>query len=98
MLATDLLELGNQYETPLYIYDASKIEFQYNRLQNAFSKVARLQLNYACKALSNIAVLQIMKNIGAGLDTVSVQEVQMGLHAGFRPEQIIFTPNGVSKE
>lgn len=98
MLAKDLLELGSQYETPLYVYDASKIEFQYNRLQNAFSKVAKLQLNYACKALSNIAVLQIMKNIGAGLDTVSVQEVQLGLHAGFRPDQIIFTPNGVSIE
>ena len=98
MLAKDLLELGSQYETPLYVYDASKIEFQYNRLQNAFSKVAKLQLNYACKALSNIAVLQIMKNIGAGLDTVSVQEVQLGLHAGFQPDQIIFTPNGVSIE
>ncbi len=98
MLAKDLIQLGNEFETPLYVYDASKIEFQFNRLQNAFSKVARLRLNYACKALSNISVLQFLKNIGACLDTVSVQEVQLGLRSGFAPEQIIFTPNGVSIE
>lgn len=98
MLAKDLLELGNYFDTPLYVYDASKIEFQYNRLKNAFSKVASLRLNYACKALSSIAVLQFMKSIGVNLDTVSVQEVQLGLHAGFSPDQIIFTPNGVSIE
>lgn len=98
MLAKDLLQLGNEFETPLYVYDASKIEFQFNRLSNAFSKVQRLRLNYACKALSNISVLQFLKNIGANLDTVSVQEVQLGLYAGFAPEQIIFTPNGVSIE
>ncbi len=98
MLAKDLLQLGNEFETPLYVYDASKIESQFNRLNNAFSKVQRLRLNYACKALSNISVLQFMKNIGSCLDTVSVQEVQLGLYAGFAPEQIIFTPNGVSIE
>ena len=98
MLAKDLLQLGYEFETPLYVYDSEKIEYQYNRLSNAFSKVARLRLNYACKALSNISVLQFIKNLGACLDTVSVQEVQLGLHAGFLPEQIIFTPNGVSIE
>ena len=98
MLAKDLLQLGNEFETPLYVYDSEKIEYQYNRLSSAFSKVARLRLNYACKALSNISVLQFIKNLGACLDTVSVQEVQLGLHAGFLPEQIIFTPNGVSIE
>ncbi len=98
MLAKDLLQLGQEFETPLYVYDAEKIKFQFDRLSNAFSKVHRLRLNYACKALSNISVLQYMKNIGANLDTVSVQEVQLGLRAGFAPEQIIFTPNGVSIE
>ena len=98
MLAKDLLQLGQEFETPLYVYDAEKIKSQFDRLSNAFSKVQRLRLNYACKALSNISILQYMKNIGACLDTVSVQEVQLGLYAGFAPEQIIFTPNGVSIE
>ncbi len=98
MQAQDLLQLAETYGSPLYVYDASKIEFQYNRLVAAFSKVDRLRINYACKALSNISVLKFMHKIGACLDTVSVQEVQLGLHAGFSPEQIIFTPNGVSIE
>jgi diaminopimelate decarboxylase len=50
------------------------------------------------KALSNVSILKLMRKLGAGLDTVSIQEVKLGLHAGFAPEQIIFTPNGVSME
>ena len=38
----------------------------------------------------------MFNSLGSGLDTVSVQEVQLGLKAGFKPESIIFTPNGVS--
>ena len=98
MQSKDLLQLATQFDTPLYVYDSEKIEFQYNRLKNAFSKVNNLRLNYACKALSSIAILQFMKKIGACLDTVSVQEVQLGLRAGFHADQIIFTPNGVSLE
>jgi diaminopimelate decarboxylase len=49
------------------------------------------------KALSNVAVLQLLKEM-ALLDTVSIQEVQLGLHAGYEPEKIFYTPNGVSLE
>jgi diaminopimelate decarboxylase len=98
MQPKDFLHLAETFETPLYIYDANKIESQYNRLKNAFTKVERLRINYACKALSNISILKMIKSFGSNLDTVSVQEVQLGLYAGFLPEQIIFTPNGVSIE
>lgn len=96
MNASDLLHLSEQYGGPLYVYNAEKIESQYNRLVNAFSKVERLQINYAVKALSNISVLKYFNKLGSGLDTVSLQEVQLGLAAGFEPNRIIFTPNGVS--
>jgi diaminopimelate decarboxylase len=49
------------------------------------------------KALSNVAVLQLLKEMG-WLDTVSIQELQLGLHAGYEPEKIFYTPNGVSLE
>jgi diaminopimelate decarboxylase len=98
MQTKDLLDLANEFGNPLYVYDAEKIEFQYKRLANAFSKVEKLRINYAMKALSNISVLKLLNNLGSGLDTVSIQEVQLGLHAGFTPERIIFTPNGVSFE
>ena len=95
---TDLVALSQEFGNPLYVYDAEKIEFQYKRLTNAFAKVEKLRINYAMKALSNISVLKLLKNLGSGLDTVSLQEVQLGLHAGFTPDKIIFTPNGVSFE
>ena len=97
MQPKELLDLAEQFGTPLYVYDAEKIEFQYNRLTNAF-KVEKLRINYAMKALSNISILKLLKNLGSGLDTVSIQEVRLGLHAGFTPDRIIFTPNGVSFE
>ncbi|NHM06204.1 diaminopimelate decarboxylase [Flavobacterium sp. CYK-4] len=98
MQPKELLALAQEFGCPLYVYDAAKIKSQYDRLKNGFSKVARVRINYAVKALSNVAVLQYMKVIGANLDTVSIQEVRLGLYAGFAPEQIIFTPNGVSFE
>jgi diaminopimelate decarboxylase len=96
MEAQNLLNAVKEYGSPLYVYDAQKISSQYNRLTSAFNKVARLRIHYAVKALNNIAVLQHIKSLGACLDTVSVQEVQLGLTAGFAAQEIIFTPNGVS--
>lgn len=93
-----LLEVAQQFGSPVYVYDAEKIISQYQRLTNAFAKVEKLRINYAVKALSNISVLKLLKQEGSCLDTVSIQEVQLGLKAGFEPKNIIFTPNGVSLE
>jgi len=98
MQGKDLLQLAEEFGSPLYVYDAEKIQSQYNRLTKAFSKVEKLRINYAMKALSNVAILQLIKEMGAGLDTVSIQEVLLGLHAGYDPEKIFYTPNGVSLE
>jgi diaminopimelate decarboxylase len=94
----DLLHIANDYGSPVYVYDAHKMEAQYKRLTAAFSKVKHLKVNYAAKALTNISVLKFINHLGAGLDTVSIQEVQLGLHAGFKAKNIIYTPNGVSLE
>ena len=93
-----LKSIAAQHNGPVYVYEGAKIQQQYTRLKNAFSGVENLRINYACKALSNISILNLMRSLGSGLDTVSIQEVQLGLKAGFRAEDIIFTPNGVSME
>ncbi len=90
-------DLCDKYGAPLYVYDAAIMERQYNQLKNAFSG-ANTKIKFACKALNNINVLKFFKNIGAGLDTVSIQEVWMGVRAGFDPKNIIYTPNCVSLE
>ncbi|MGA1227371.1 MAG: diaminopimelate decarboxylase [Tamlana sp.] len=96
MTENQLLKTVEEFGSPVYVYDAEKIESQYKRLTNAFKSVKKLKINYAVKALSNISILKLFNSLGSGIDTVSIQEVQLGLAAGFKPKQIIFTPNGVS--
>ena len=98
MTPSDLLSVAEQFGAPVYVYDAEKITAQYNRLSQAFNQVPSVRLNYAVKALNNISILRLMNHLGSGLDTVSIQEVQLGIKAGFDPKNIIFTPNGVSLE
>lgn len=94
----DLINIASEFGSPVYVYDAEKIQFQYNRLTSAFNKIENLRINYAVKALSNISILKLFNSLGSGLDTVSIQEVKLGLKAGFEPSKIIYTPNGVSLE
>lgn len=94
MQGISLEELGKTYGTPLYVYDTDIITRQYQHLKRAFSQ-ANANIHYACKALTNINILKHIKNLGAGLDAVSPQEIELGLHAGFAPGDIMFTPNSV---
>ena len=91
-----LKDIANKYGSPIYVYDAKIISAQYRRLVSSFSKIKSLKICYAAKALSNISILSFIRSLGAGLDTVSIQEVKLGIEAGFHPDSIIYTPNGVS--
>lgn len=92
-----ITELVNSFDTPLYVYDIDIIDRQYSRLKQAFSS-CKTRINFACKALNNVKVMRHLHDLGACLDTVSIQEVLLGLKAGFTPEEIIYTPNCVSME
>ncbi len=96
MTNKDLLDIASDFGNPVYVYDSVKIASQFQRLASAFKKIGNLRINYATKALSNISILKLMRHLGSGLDAVSIQEVQLGLAAGFEPQSIIYTPNGVS--
>lgn len=91
---TDLIK---KYSTPLYVYETARMEEQYRRLEHAFKDI-RIRIHYACKALTNINVLGYFRSLGAGLDAVSIQEVMLGLQAGYEPQDILYTPNCVSLE
>ena len=96
MKREQLLKIAKDFGGPIYIYDSEKIMKQYKKLKLAFRNVKNLSINYAAKALSNVNILKYLNQLGAGLDTVSLQEVELGLKAGFNPGNIIYTPNGVS--
>jgi len=92
-----LTGIANEFGTPVYVYHAEKIEEQLNELRDAFSGCAA-KFFYACKSLTNINILKLIKQLGANLDCVSINEVKLGLKAGFEPKQILFTPNCVDFE
>ncbi|GAO44797.1 diaminopimelate decarboxylase [Flavihumibacter petaseus] len=89
-----LVELAREFGSPLYVYNANQISDQYAKLEAAFSE-CNARFFYACKALSNINILKYVESIGASLDCVSINEVKLGLKAGFTPDRILFTPNCV---
>ncbi|WP_407401340.1 diaminopimelate decarboxylase [Chryseobacterium sp.] len=93
MNSKDLLQIANEYGTPLYVYDAESIKTQYEKLTSSFLK--HTKFFYAAKALTNINILKYIKSLGASLDCVSINEVKLGLRAGFTKEKILFTPNCV---
>lgn len=93
----DIDTLCKTYDTPIYVYDTAIIKRQYETLTKAFAS-CNTRIKFACKALNNINILRYFKQLGAGLDTVSIQEVWVGLKAGFEPHEIIYTPNCVSME
>jgi len=90
-------ELCEAYDTPIYVYDTAIMQRQYELLKTSFG-TCNTRIKFACKALNNINVLRFFKQLGSGLDTVSIQEVWVGLKAGFEPQDIIYTPNCVSME
>ena len=89
-----LLSIATEFGTPVYIYHAEKISEQFNKLQQAFRSFDS-KIFYACKSLTNINVLRYICSLGAALDCVSINEVRLGLMAGFSKENILYTPNCV---
>jgi diaminopimelate decarboxylase len=89
--------LAAEFGTPIFIYDGEKITDQVKILQAAFSEVP-VKIKYATKALSNISILKLIRKAGAGVDAVSIEEVRLGMMAGYSPEEIMYTPSGVGFE
>ncbi|MFT3679740.1 MAG: diaminopimelate decarboxylase [Ferruginibacter sp.] len=89
-----LREIADEFGTPVYIYHAERIGDQYKKLQKAF-KNCNARFFYACKSLTNVNVLKYIKGLGASLDCVSINEVKLGLMAGFDKNNILYTPNCV---
>ena len=92
-----LNQVATTYGTPLYVYHGEKIESQYQNLLTHFSPTTT-RFFYACKALTNIHILNLIKNTGCNIDCSSINEVKLAKHAGFAPENILYTSNSISFE
>ncbi|MBC7651108.1 MAG: diaminopimelate decarboxylase, partial [Deinococcales bacterium] len=90
-----LTAIAQQFGTPTYVYHAEKIAEQYQTLIAAFAN-QNVKIFYACKALTNINILKYVKSIGANIDCSSINEAKLALHAGFLPQQVLYTSNGIA--
>lgn len=91
---TSLNTIADTYGTPCYVYSRAAITRNYLAYANALGKQSG-KICYAVKANSNLAVLQVLANLGAGFDIVSLGELERVLRAGGKPENILFS--GVGK-
>ena len=89
-----LLDIAQEFGTPVYVYDIEHITHQFTKLKKAFAKTDT-RFFYACKALTNITILKHIRAVGAGIDCSSVNEVKLALVAGFKAEDILYTSNGI---
>src|SRR5215218_9088906 len=94
---TQLTELANRFGTPLHVYDAEKINEQYQKLTSGFAMLDA-RFFFACKALTNINILKHVASLGCGIDCSSINEVKLAIHAGIVPERILYTSNGIDFE
>ncbi len=94
MAGVPLARIAREIGTPAYVYNAEVIRRQYRALRAAFAAVPH-RICFAVKANSNLAVLRLMHDLGAGADLVSAGEMRRALAAGFDPAALVFS--GVGK-
>lgn len=89
------MQIAERFGTPVYVYDADKINEQYNKLTAGFSAL-NASFFFACKALTNVNILKYIASLGCGIDCSSINEVKLALHAGVPAKAILYTSNGIA--
>jgi len=94
MAGVPLARIAREVGTPVFVYNAEVIRRQYRALESAFAGIPH-RICFAVKANSNLAVLRLLHDLGAGADLVSAGEMQRAIAAGFAPGALVFS--GVGK-
>jgi diaminopimelate decarboxylase len=90
-------QLADNFGTPLYVYDAAEI-------RRCFGSILRsvpyrpFKIHYACVTNANVAVMQTIRALGAGIHANTWGDALMALEAGFPSEQIVYTGSNVPAE
>jgi diaminopimelate decarboxylase len=92
-----LAAIARAVGTPVYVYNAEAIRERYRALDGALAGLPH-RICYAVKANSTLAVLRVLRDLGAGADIVSAGEMARVLAAGFAPDQIVFSGVGKGTE
>jgi diaminopimelate decarboxylase len=92
-----LSEVADRAGTPVYVYNADVIRRQFRELDAALAGIPH-RIAFAVKANSNLGVLRVLRDLGAGADIVSGGELARALAAGFAPDRIVFSGVGKTDE
>jgi len=92
-----LTDIAKNVGTPAYVYNAEAIRGRYRSLDTALGSLPH-RICFAVKANSNLGILRILRDLGAGADIVSAGELARALAAGFAPDQIVFSGVGKTAE
>ena len=95
--SVSLSEISKAVGTPFYVYSASAIEDNYQNINSALEGLNH-SISYAVKANSNVAILKLLANLGAGMDIVSSGEYLRAKSAGVSGDKIVFSGVGKTKE
>ena len=90
-------ELAEKYGTPLYVYSEEILRERATELATLL-KGRHYKASYSVKANNNISLLKIVRECGLGADAMSPGEIMTHMEAGYKPEEIFYIANNVSKE
>lgn len=89
--------LAEKVGTPFYCYSTATLRRHFEVFRAPFADLDH-KICYAVKANSNLAILRVLANSGAGADVVSEGEIRRVLTAGIQPENIVFSGVGKTRE
>jgi diaminopimelate decarboxylase len=92
-----LQEIAAAMGTPCYVYGARGIRERLNSYRQAFGELPH-RICYAVKANSNLAILKLVADMGAGFDIVSAGELYRVLQAGGAPDKVVFSGVGKTRD
>ncbi len=95
----DIKKIADEFGTPVYVYDADQFKSNYNKLKSALNKYyPNNDIHFSVKANSNLKVLELFKNFGAGADCSSPNELRLAKMVNFSNHNTLYTGNYESYE
>ena len=92
-------DLAQEYGTPVYVYDEQKIRSNFRKVNEAFRKYyPDFKMFYAVKSCNNPAIVNILRQEGAGVDAASVNEIRLAKYVGLDGEDVMFSGNFLSDD
>ena len=92
-------ELAAKFGTPTYVYDEQKIRANYRKVNETFRKYyPNFEMFYAVKSCNNPAIVNILRQEGAGADCASVNEILLAKSVGLEGEKVMFSGNFLSDD